>query len=135
MSTGEVDTDDRLGTLERHAVKTESRLDGIERTQVDHGAKLERIVNAVTGFESRPRFDVHKILSSVRDLVVVASVFASLSLWFVLTITAANDKATELEIKHQAEKVEIKLSAFRERLAWLENGLRWTAQIEAVKPN
>jgi hypothetical protein len=135
MPTGEIDTDDRLGTLERHAVKTESRLDGIERTQVDHGVKLERIVTAVTQFDSRPKFDVHKILSSVRDLVVVASVFSTLAVWFVLTLTASNDKAVELSIKHEAERVELRLAAFRERLAWIESGIKWTAQIEHIKPN
>lgn len=44
----------RLDKLEDHAIRTEGRLNAIERTQSVHGDKLDQIVNAVTRQESRP---------------------------------------------------------------------------------
>ena len=120
----EIDPDDvgRLEKLETHAVQTSSRLDHIERTQVHHGNKLDQIVTAVTRAEGKPVFEIAKTVSMVRDLFAIGAILASLSIWLVLTLTAANDRVTELQIKYQAD-----------RLSWIESRFNWRAAIEATK--
>lgn len=95
----------RLDKLEDHALKTEGRLGIIEQTQSIHGTKLDQIVQAVTTYGARPVFDAHRTVSLVRDVVVMASVFSSLAVWLVLTLTSANDKVTETRLMYQERQI------------------------------
>lgn len=113
----------RLALLEDHATRTEGRLGVIERTQGEHGDKLDRIMTAVTRYDASPKFDLQKNVSMIRDLVVMASVIASLAVWLVLTLTAANDRVTELKLQQQAEKIE-----------WLSKRVDWQPQFQNQAP-
>jgi len=96
----------RFEQLETHAIKTEGRLDTIERTQHQHGSKLDQIVTAVTRYDSRPVFDIQKTVSMVRDVFAICAVIASLSVWLVLTLTSSRDAATTLEISYLKERLD-----------------------------
>jgi len=52
--------DGRLVALERHAISTEKRLDGVD-------IKLDAIMSAVTKAESRPHVSLTQILGVVKD--------------------------------------------------------------------
>ncbi len=110
--------DNRLKVLETQGVKTEGRLTHVEQTLSIHGSKLDQIITAVSAFSHRPVFDVHKMISSVRDVVVVGGAFCTLAVWFVLTLTAAQQTATTLEMKQIREIHEMELKHMKEKLEW-----------------
>jgi hypothetical protein len=116
------DTTARLETLEDHAIKTEGRLTVIESTQRSHGDKLDRIVEAVTTYGARPVFNLSGAISMVRDIFAIASVIGGLAVWFVLTMTAANDRISQIEIAHM-----------RERVATLEKSFSWKPIMESSR--
>lgn len=122
--------DDRLEKLEKHATKTEGRLDTIEKTQGHHSTKLDQIFTAVTRAEGRPQFDLWKAVSSVRDVLAIGAVIGSLSVWLVLTLTAAENRVTETKLAWQVEKIEWQ----NERIKRLEAAFEWTAKTEKIKP-
>jgi hypothetical protein len=113
----------RLALLEDHATRTEGRLGVIERTQVDHGDKLDRIVVAVTRYDALPKSDFSKNVSMARDLVVMGSVLASLAVWLVITLTAANDRVTDLRLQVVSEKID-----------WVTKRVDWQPQVQSVSP-
>ena len=98
-------TTDRLGTLEEHASKTEGRLGIIEGVQHTHGEKLDQIVNAVTRHDARPVFDMAKTVTMVAHLFVIGATVATLSVWLILILTAANDKVVEVELRITKERL------------------------------
>ncbi len=131
MTIGVVDDDDnqRLDKLETHAMQTTARLDHIEKTQGQHSTKLDQIFTAVTRAEGRPSFDLWKAVSSVRDVLAIGAVIGTLSVWLVITLTAAENRVTETKIAWQAEKIEWQ----SERLRRLEASFNWVPRIEMNK--
>jgi hypothetical protein len=109
----------RLDKLEDHAVRTEDRLNVIEKTQGVHGDKLDQIVTAVTRYDSRPVFDFHQWTRTIGVLVAIFGAFATLATWFVLTMNAAENRVVALEIVHLKERIA------ETRAAW-----SWVPQIE-----
>lgn len=122
------DDESRLKVLETQGVKTEGRLTHVENTLLVHGGKLDQIITAVNTFSGRPIFDVHKVISSVRDVIVIAGAASTLAVWFVLTLTAADQKSTQLELKHIREMHNVELQQMKERLAW--STAKWATTTE-----
>jgi hypothetical protein len=121
-------TDDgRLDKLENHAVRTEDRLNNIERTQEAHGGKLDGIgttlqtlTTQLVRYDSRPQFDASRIISTARDVFAILAVCGAFGVWYVTTLAGARSDLLTLEIRHQAEKI-----------SWLESRFNWTAQLES----
>lgn len=118
MDVDGISDDNRLKLLETQGVKTEGRLTHVENTLTVHGSKLDQIILAVNTFSGRPIFDLHKVVSSVRDVIVICGAASTLAVWFVLTLTAANDKATALELSHMKELHALEMNHLKERIAW-----------------
>lgn len=127
------DDDGRLIKLENHALKTEGRLDTIEKTQSSHSVKLDQIFTAVTIQQNVPRFDVHKMISTIRDILGIAGVFGFLAVWLIVTLNAATERATALDIKHNAEIAGLKNSYALERIDRLTSAFTWRPSIEGAK--
>jgi hypothetical protein len=106
----------RLADLEGHATRTEGRLGVIERTQLDqgrvqieHGDKLDRIMTAVTRYDARPIFNIHEWVRTAGVVIglslTAGGIFSSLAVWLVLTLTAANDRVQEVELRYTKERL------------------------------
>jgi hypothetical protein len=78
---GELDS--RLTVLERHAISTEKRLDGVD-------AKLDQIVTAVTRAESKPQFNPAAIISFVKDAAILVGL-ASAAIVYVTSAHVGTD--------------------------------------------
>ena len=72
------------------------------------------------------------MISTVRDLFAIGAVIATLSVWLVLTLTAANDRAAELVLKHQGEVADLKISVLQNRIDRMSNALNWKATMEKL---
>jgi len=127
------DDDTRLHRLETQGVKTEGRLSHVENTLVVHGTKLDQIITSVQQFTGRPIFDIHKMISTIRDILGIAGVFGFLAVWLIVTINAATERATALEIKHNAEIAAIRNEFMAERINRLYGAFAWKPSIEGVK--
>ncbi len=125
-SDSNANDDNRLKVLETQGVKTEGRLTHVENTLVVHGSKLDQIITAVNTFSGRPVFDIHKVISSVRDVIVIAGAASSLAVWFVLTLTAAENRATALELAHLKEIHNLEMGVMKDKL-----GMKWPATMES----
>lgn len=134
---GVPDDDYRFTKLEAHAIKTEGRIETIERTQVQHSAKLDQIFTAVTKAEGRPVFDIWRAVSSLRDVVLLAGSVGTLAVWLVLTLTAANTRVTEERLAFQKELsgeryelINLRFKALDERTDWLRDRFNWKPSFE-----
>lgn len=127
------DDDTRLIKLENHALKSEGRLDTIEKVQGQQSVKLDQIFTAVTIQQNAPKFDIHKMISTVRDILGIAGVFGFLAVWLIVTLNAATERATALDIKHNAEIANMRNDYTRERLDRLMSAFTWRPSIEGVK--
>lgn len=74
------DFDSRLTVLERHAISTEKRLDGVD-------AKLDQIVAAVTWAESKPQFNPAAIMSFVKDAGLLIGMAAAAIIYIATNIS------------------------------------------------
>src|SRR6185436_1993469 len=125
-SFNNTDEDDRrLKALETQGVKTEGRLTHVESTLVVHGSKLDQIISAVNTFSGRPVFDVHKVITSLAAITVVVGAASTLAVWFVLTLTAAENRTTALEIAHMKAMHNLEISFLKEKL-----GMKWGTTTE-----
>jgi hypothetical protein len=102
----------RLDKLEDHAVRTEDRLNNIEKTQEAHGGKLDSIGSSLhmlstqlTRYDSRPVFNFHQWIVTIGVLVAIFGALGSLATWFVLTMNAAENRVIALRIQHVEERV------------------------------
>ena len=133
MDTNQLD-DGRLEKLEDHASKTEGRLGTIERTQTDHGIKLDdigrslaTISTALTRYDARPVFNLSGFISTCRDVFAIMAVCAGFALWYVTTLTATQDKVLAKDI----EIMGIQLAHQKEKLSWFDSRLSWKPSFEA----
>lgn len=133
------DDDTRFSKLEAHAIKTEGRIETIERTQVQHSTKLDQIFTAVTKAEGRPVFDIWRAVSSLRDVVLLAGSVGTLAVWLVLTLTAANTRVTEERLAFQKEYGTVierlndsRFKALEDRAAWLTDRFNWKPSFETA---
>jgi hypothetical protein len=120
----------RLDKLEDQAIRTNGRLDAIEATQASHGAKLDGIgaslnnlAHSLVKYDSRPQFDLAKTVSVVRDTFAILAVLGSLAVWFVLTMTAANNQLT----------VE-RIARVEDRVTWMRDKFDWRPNLETTTP-
>lgn len=115
------DHDGRLDKLEDHAVRTEGRLSAIEGTQAAHGSKLDSIAASIgqlstslVRYDSRPVFDFHAWVKTVGVLFTVCAILGGLATWFVLTMTAADNRVTAVRLDYQASE----LQRIRDAMGW-----------------
>lgn len=127
----------RLDKLEEHSARTEGRLGAIERTQVDHGLKLDHIGNglqtltlAIAKSEGKPQFKLADFISTARDIFAIGAVCAGFALWYVTTLTAKSDAI----LAKDNEILAIKLQHTADKLTWLENRFSWKPTLEALTP-
>lgn len=119
--------DIRLDKLETTSIQVEGRLGTIERTQAAQSVVIEKIHTAVTLAQGRPQFDIWKAVSSMRDIFAICAIVGSLSVWLVLTLTAANNQAQEIKLAWQSDRIEWA----NKRLERLEASFSWVPRIEA----
>ena len=110
MNGTAMDAETRLDTLERHADRTEGRLEAIEKTQTAHGGKLDEIIRAVTVQGAVPRFNFHewaRTLGMLTGLVFMGgTIISGLAMWLVLTLTAADTRATDIRLSYAERKLD-----------------------------
>jgi hypothetical protein len=102
------DTVTRLDLLERHALDTERRLAAIESTQSAHGGKLDRIVEALSNVTARPVFDASRLMSTIRDGIVIVFTLlvpsAAALLWMITVVTSADDEVQKTKLEYLAAR-------------------------------
>lgn len=119
------DSHKRLNALEDNATETKLRLGEMDRRLMDqgstltlHSGKLDQIFQVVTQQGARPQFDPIKVLGIVRDviLMVIAMVApaATLLVWMITTMTAANDRVQEVQIQYIIKNQD----ELRQRIGW-----------------
>lgn len=125
----------RLLKLEGHAIKTEGRLDNIERTQVDHGMKLDRvsgqlsdIISGLATLRSAPRFDLHAWVKTLGVLFGMLSILGGLATWFVVAMTQVSVQTQALELKHLREITELRFENMRMGISVHEKTTRGITQ-------
>lgn len=106
-----MDQEHRLDRLERHADKTEGRIEVIEKTQSTHTVKLDQIVQAVTVQGAIPRLNVHEWIRSGAAVVSAGAVIAALLIWTIVRTTEANDRVLETRLNYAEKSVDFVLNA------------------------
>ena len=104
-----MDQEHRLDRLERHADKTEGRIEVIEKTQGTHTVKLDQIVQAVTVQSAIPRLNVHEWIRSGAAIVSAGAIIAALLIWIIVRTTEANDKVLETRLNYAEKTVDLVL--------------------------
>ena len=102
----EIDAENRLGQLERHAERTEGRLSVIERTQNIHSDKLDKIITAVTQQGARPQIDIHELIRSAASIVTVVAALAALLIWVITRMTEADTRVLQTRLDYQSQQID-----------------------------
>ena len=133
----DADQGQRLSALEEHARSTETQLGelsqqvrGLASVQSGQSAKLDEIAKAVTRQEFAPRFDFAKSVSVVRDIFAILSIIGGLSIWLVLTLTAADNRVTDTTLSFILKRMERTDAVIQK----LESRLDWGARTERATP-
>lgn len=131
MDIGE--QEERFSNLENHARSQEKQLGDLQHqvrnlAQVQNAqtVKLDKIAEAVTKQEFSPRFDFQKSVQIVRDLFVVAATIGGLSIWLVITLTAANDQVAAVKLEYITKTQEL----HKQALERLESRFGWVPRVE-----
>ncbi len=125
--------EERLGALEDHAKKTELQLSelthqvrGLATVQQAQNAKLDKITDALAASQYAPKFDFQKTLTTVRDLFVICSTIAVLSIWLVNILRAADTEVTNVKMNYIERTQELQAKYLEK----LEGKFGWMPRIE-----
>lgn len=132
--------DGRLLKLEGHAIKTEGRLDSIERTQGEHGHKLDRVggqlsdvLAGLASLRSVPRFDLHEWARTFGVVVTVSGAVAALAVWLIITLTRTDAATQALQLSHLREVMDLKFEYVHKVMAMQQPNGAAKADRETVK--
>jgi hypothetical protein len=132
-----MEVEGRLDKLEGHAVSTEHRLGnlsaeikGLGTIVSSQGAKLDQIIIAVTtndaANKARPQFDFAKTLSIVKDLAYLVGGVGVLSIWLIVTLTAAEDRVQSAQYAFLVQRID----AIVKRLDRTDDRFGWSPKLE-----
>lgn len=139
--SGENDHNKRIDLLEDNQRETKVRLGEMDRRLMDqgttlahHSSKLDQIFQVVTQQQARPQFEASKALGVVRDVVLlilaVVGPAATLLVWMITTLTAANDRVQAVQIEYLASQVkEIKYV-----IGQAQSPRGWVPHLEPTQP-
>jgi hypothetical protein len=103
--------DARLTVLERHAISTEKRLDGVD-------TKLDQIMAAVTVAGAKPAFNPAAVVGFIKDAGILIGMAAAAIIYI-----SANLNSAPLAV------MQVKMDNISQRLGDTEDRLRWKPEI------
>jgi hypothetical protein len=98
----DTDVSERLQSLESHTAGLDARLSGVERTLTTHGAKLDRIVDALARTSAQPRFDPVVIVGFIKDIAILFGLVCA----GIIYVAAAQTGVTTAVLEHRVGVLE-----------------------------
>ena len=91
--------DSRLTVLERHAISTEKRLDGVD-------TKLDQIMAAVTVAGAKPSFEPAKIIGFVKDMGILIGMAAAAIIYISANLNSAPLAVMQVRMDNLGKRLE-----------------------------